>query len=644
MKKIFFILVLPTFFLFQHNVLSQTKHRTFAIVVGISKYQNVPSLLHADKDAISFYNYLLSPAGPIRDSNDIKLFINENATSYNIISAMEYLMMNSRESDRIFFYFAGHGDVENKTAMKMGYLICYSSPKTCYPAGGCIDMNYIQNFARTLNDKKDTVVIILDACRAGKLLSGGEEGKTAFSIAVNEWKGITKILSSQPGESSYEKEELGDGGAGVFTHYLVRGLKGLADYNHDNVITLKEIRRFLEDSIENETKNEIKSQNPLVCCDLNNIIANVDTLVLEDLKIGKHEKISYSSLTNKGFEPVPEDIGAEEVLIDYDKFNTFIQQKKLINYDSSSFSDSNALFIYNQLKKTKQANLIINSMRNNFISALMFNAQKSMNNWLNNANISDDSLQTIKILKELSTAMNIIDSTYYAYHHIKATYLMWTYDLPNFPEDKKEKKIRECIELEPNNPIFYFDLALYYDKKNLDSTLKFYNIALNFSPKWLGAIFNKAIVLRKLKFWDQSNTMFKRWLEIKPNDPYLFYQIGYNFLMADSCEKAIEYLDKGLDFKPYYLLSLNYKGLAFLKCNKNVEALDCFDKVLEIEPKNVNAHYNKACTFSKMREKGKMIEALHQAFNLNIKFKELARKDEDFKFYWEDSDFKTLIK
>ena len=68
-----------------------------AVIVGISHYKNVQSLQYANKDAISFYDYLRSPAGGSVDSTNIKLLTNDNATSAQIFGALDWLVSESKE-------------------------------------------------------------------------------------------------------------------------------------------------------------------------------------------------------------------------------------------------------------------------------------------------------------------------------------------------------------------------------------------------------------------------------------------------------------------------------------------------------------------------------------------------------------------
>jgi uncharacterized caspase-like protein len=51
------------------------------------------------------------------------------------------------------------------------------------------------------------------------------------------------------------------GGHGVFTFHLLEGLKGMADYNKDSLVTLGELIPFLSEQIRRETRN---AQTPTV--------------------------------------------------------------------------------------------------------------------------------------------------------------------------------------------------------------------------------------------------------------------------------------------------------------------------------------------------------------------------------------------
>lgn len=68
-----------------------------------------------------------------------------------------------------------------------------------------------------------------------------------------------------------------------------------------------------------------------------------------------------------------------------------------------------------------------------------------------------------------------------------------------------------------------------------------------------------------------------------------------------------------------------------------------FDKAIEIDSDNFSAWYNKACAYSLKRDKENMLKNLVKAIELDPDFKEKAKRDEDFKNFWDDEDFKKIV-
>ncbi len=89
------------------------KGNTYAIIVGISDYKFVPDLQYAHKDAQSFESFLLSGGGGKVPATNIETFLNENATRTNVGDAISVLARKARTGDRVYFFFAGHGDMED---------------------------------------------------------------------------------------------------------------------------------------------------------------------------------------------------------------------------------------------------------------------------------------------------------------------------------------------------------------------------------------------------------------------------------------------------------------------------------------------------------------------------------------------------
>src|SRR5438874_646317 len=85
---------------------------TYAIIVGISNYPYIHPLSFADKDAELFRDFIESPAGGNVKSENIKILINENAKAADFwVKGMSWILSKElKAGDRLYLYFAGHGD------------------------------------------------------------------------------------------------------------------------------------------------------------------------------------------------------------------------------------------------------------------------------------------------------------------------------------------------------------------------------------------------------------------------------------------------------------------------------------------------------------------------------------------------------
>jgi uncharacterized caspase-like protein len=94
--------------------------RSYALVIGISKYKNLPQdaqLQYPDLDAESVYTVLISPEGGQFPAENVHKLIDGQATLENIRHELEtWLPSVTHPEDRVLIYFAGHGFVSNGTA------------------------------------------------------------------------------------------------------------------------------------------------------------------------------------------------------------------------------------------------------------------------------------------------------------------------------------------------------------------------------------------------------------------------------------------------------------------------------------------------------------------------------------------------
>jgi protein O-mannosyl-transferase len=580
--SIFLLFTLPFFTYTQDRVTEPpAKPRILGVVMGISKYQNVPSLRYADRDAMSFYNFLLSPAGGAADTNNIRLLLNEKATSYNFFEAMDNLLDMAKEGDQVYIYFAGHGDIEKKTERQNGFLIGYNAPPNCYAAGGSISVRFLQDYVETLVSKnKSKVTMIIDACRSGKL-AGGSQGAEITALALQaEWKGVTKILSCQPGETSLEGEQWG-GGAGVFTYFMLRGMKGQADKDGDEKVSVMELNNYLDENVLKETN---KKQLPTIIGDRRQDIAKVDKKTYLGM-LNQMEKPITLPADNQaaGFEADVSSIKDISVLKEFEKFKYYINNNNLIAYNDTDKDKETALSIYRSLESRRSAQPIISKMKGELVAALQNKAQYNMNEWMNNINTTDLS-SIYSTYKEIKAAINIIDSTNSQYEQIKFRYLLWSCFVEK-DERIKMKLLEECMKINPNEPFVYFAIGyMYNERKNYNEAYKYYNKATELANNWAWAWCNKGNVLKNLGKYDDALKCYDKAIELKQDFHETFYNKGLMLSNMGKHEEAIKCFDKVLGIKPDFANVWFSKGLLLNNLQKPEVAIKFFDKALGIKP------------------------------------------------------------
>lgn len=252
-SRIIFLLFLINI-LCRHNLAAQSnssvKANTYAVVIGISKYENkgIEQLEYADRDANAFSDYLKSKAGGSVPEENIRLLVNEKATLSAVYESLDWLLEVCKENDLVYFYFSGHGDLENVTISNDGYLICYNSPRTNY-IYNAVQIEYLNKVANTLSVRNNgKVILVTDACHSGKL-SGSTRGA---NLAAEQLRKVQKneIRMSSCTTDQLSAEDAGwGGGRGVFSYYLVNGLKGLADKGNDGIVTVSEIKTYLDSTL-----------------------------------------------------------------------------------------------------------------------------------------------------------------------------------------------------------------------------------------------------------------------------------------------------------------------------------------------------------------------------------------------------------
>ena len=241
--------------------------RLFAVVIGISHYAKsngqINDLRYADRDAQSMLDFLKSPAGGGLAEEDTLVLLNDAATTESIRHALFSFLTKPQEQDTVVIYIAGHGAPDPLDPRNLYLITADTKPDDM--GGTAFPMWQIQDvFDRILKAKR--VLTFADTCHSYGFsgLRAGPGQKHANNL-INQYlqryasKGQRAVITaSDISESSFEDAKWGDG-HGVFTYFLLRGLQGEADRNHDGVVTAGELFAYLQQSVRQATDGK---QNP----------------------------------------------------------------------------------------------------------------------------------------------------------------------------------------------------------------------------------------------------------------------------------------------------------------------------------------------------------------------------------------------
>jgi hypothetical protein len=242
--------------------------RLFAVVIGISHYvkggdQQINDLQYADRDAKSMLDFLKSPAGGGVTDQDSLLLLNGDATTEAVRHALFNFLTKPQEQDTVVIYIAGHGAPDPSDPRNIYFLTADAKPDdmgaTAFPMFELQDV-----FERILKAKR--VITFADTCHSyGFSGARAGAGSRHANNLVNQYlqryasKGQRAVITaSDISESSFEDAKWGEG-HGVFTWFLLQGLQGKADANHDGIVTAGELFNYVRQSVPDATGGK---QNP----------------------------------------------------------------------------------------------------------------------------------------------------------------------------------------------------------------------------------------------------------------------------------------------------------------------------------------------------------------------------------------------
>jgi len=598
--------------------------QTYAIIIGISKYKEVPSLQFAHRDAQAFEALLTSPAGGNVPKANIEVFLDEEATRNNVADAISITARKAKLGDRVYFFFAGHGDMEDLTQIENGLLLLHNSPNGNYfgMKDDVLELLDLKRYLSPLAQRGIEMIFIVDACHSGNL-KGGIEGMqlTAQSLS-NAWGKEYKILSCQPNQLSQEGSQWGNG-RGLFALQLEEGIKGLADLNGDGTVSFAEVQQYILQKV--ATYSEYK-QIPLVVGDLSKPLARVDSTTLIELKKQKEqERLTIGSVNMKGSEDRYADSLPEIGKQLYASFRENLKKYQLMLGESH--------YMYRNLRARslfmKAMGLTWAISEDDYNISMLNNVRRSIGYMEESESLEPNTAYTIgqlgihySIIGEYKKA-NVKFEKYLAlrpndfwakqsladiyqnlglYAKAETLYRDLIRQYPRYStpyqalsrvlyEQGKKAASREILQPLLTQGIdtmnYFFLMGLWSTNANLtDSAIYWYRKCYAYEPALESTCLNNIghnLIIRGL--YDSAQHLFNRVIEIDSSSPFPYFNLGSIDMLLENYPAAIDYFIRSIELDKTnntgYLTGLsNYYGKKYK--DNNSKAFQQFNSKMRI--------------------------------------------------------------
>lgn len=564
--------------------------RGFALLIGVSNYSYLPRLNYTDDDVYAFSNVLQSNPENRFNKKDIHILIDREATKANIKKELNLIFSNISDGDRFVFYFSGHGDAEKNSSK--GYLLCVDCmPKTYMDdisdALSIEELNSI--LLPELANKKVKVYFIIDACKAG-------HGLLNFNNDEHTYKGnhsdqVFKLLSSHEKQESIERIFNDEGGRGVFSYYLTKGLSGAADINNDTFVDMYEIERYIDESIYNfpaEFNGGIDIQTPafyfaskkenVLKVNRSNINVKSDSTEYNNFSSASRSIMGDNTdrfLANEGLSSrFPDLIYNYRSLFVSSETNVLTNHNRQIEHFIKDYNDFISSDISKEIKAEFQ-NMLIADISN--LSQSFFNEylDGSLFNHISDTELTDklffissfNDFLIESVLPAFDDEKNFL-STPRNYFTNRGKFIKAYINFRKGTRDSFEESIsllNEILSYSQDKSYAYNLLGMVYIRqRKFDDALKALRKAIHISPSWSYPYRNTGALFNSISQRDSVIYYYNIALELNNRDAILMNNLGNYYFSINNYNSSEKYYRDAVNFDTAYSIAWNNLGRILL--------------------------------------------------------------------------------
>lgn len=220
--------------------------KLYCLMIGINKFKDklIHDLSYAKEDAEELYSDIIGKAG----FGDGAYHLNESkATKKNILKKLVDLKKIAKKEDTVLIFIASHGDFKCYNDKNDYYIMAFDTNSDDIESTA-ISMSSLRNAVSEIRSERK--VIFLDTCYSGGISRDNTPTRISDSVKEDVFNRLQNeeyiiITSSQATQKSFECDKIKHG---VFTYYLLMGLKGMVE-SRDKLVELPTLYLYIHQSV-----------------------------------------------------------------------------------------------------------------------------------------------------------------------------------------------------------------------------------------------------------------------------------------------------------------------------------------------------------------------------------------------------------
>lgn len=232
-----------------------------ALIIGLGRYREkaIPGVKYAARDAEVVARYLENLGGV--PAENLKLLTDDTATKSDVEAYLEdWLPRRVSADSTVFVYYAGHGAPD--PLGKDSYMVPYEGhpdfPTKLFPLS--------RLYASLAKLPAKRVVVMLDSCFSGAKGRGvAQEGARPLVGTLQAPAADPRLVVLAGASGTQITSDLDRAEHGLFTYYLLKGLRGDADGDKDGTVSLGELFPYVRAQVSERASRELnRDQTPVL--------------------------------------------------------------------------------------------------------------------------------------------------------------------------------------------------------------------------------------------------------------------------------------------------------------------------------------------------------------------------------------------